>query len=278
MRAVEWVGQGACAWRRDAVMSGRAGGLISISIDLELDPRHPHCLHPRLDAVRQELIDLFSSLAIPATWAVADPLYSAATDSILAAGGAQEIAVLGDEAWLGPGCGRLRMARELARRFAAARQAGIPTTTLAIRSVSRMPELDLLWEHGVRTLCPPASSCRPGPAVQPRGWSSGRMWQSPVPWRFPLAGGWWSWNAWLVWRAIQKATSIHSALHLRLEASQLMGAPRKVLRWLGRLLLWLVRQRQGGCLSIRTLAEQASESLRASAAMSPAHPLATSAA
>jgi len=259
-------------------MSGRAGGLISISIDLELDPGHPHCLHPRLDAVRQELIDLFSSLAIPATWAVADPLYSAATDSILAAGGNQEIAVLGDEAWLGPGCGRLRMARELARRFAAARQAGIQVTTLAIRRISRMPDVDLLREHGVQALCPPPVGRRPDAGVPPNGWASEKLWCPPAPWRFPLAGGWWSWNSWLMWRVMRKAVSAPVVLHLRLEASQLVGAPRRVLGWLAEWLLSLSHQRQKGSLSIRTLAEQASEALCTPVAAAPARTLVTSAA
>lgn len=259
-------------------MSGRVGGVISISVDLELDPQHPHSLQPCLDAVRQQLIELFASLGIPATWAVADPLYSAATDSILAAGNGQEIAVLGDEAWLGPGCGRVRLARELARRFAAARQAGIAVTTLAIRRISQMPELDLLCEHGVQTLCPPAV-CRRSEASNPlRLWSPQRLWQPPVPWRFPLARGWWSWNAWLVWQAIQKVADAKSALHLRLEASQLVGAPRKVLRWLAALMIRLAHHRQAGRLSIRTLAEQASEALGPPVAPSAGLCLATSAA
>lgn len=164
-----WGEEGGNARRRDAAMSGGVGGLISISIDLELDPQYPHRLEPCLDAVRQELIDLFACLGIPATWAVADPLYSAATESILRAGKEQEIAVLGEEAWLGPGCGRLRLARELARRFAAARQAGIPATTLAIRNVSRMPEPDLLREHGVQAICPPAVSPAPRPSCPGEG-------------------------------------------------------------------------------------------------------------
>jgi hypothetical protein len=259
-------------------MSGRVGGQISISVDLELDPQRPHHLQPDLDVVRQELIGLFASLGIPATWAVADPLYSAATESILAAGKNHEIAVLGDEAWLGPGCGLMRLARELDRRFAAARQAGIPATTLAIRSISKMPELGLLCEHGVRALCPPAIARRPKATGEGRVWLSGRLWQPPGPWRFPLASGWWSWKAWSVWRAIQEVVDTQSTLHLRLEASQLVGAPHKALCWLAQLLARLVDDRQAGRLSIRTLAEQASEALRTSATPSPAPSIIPSAA
>jgi hypothetical protein len=259
-------------------MSGGIGGRISISIDLEPDPQHPHHLQPCLDAVRQELIDLFASLGIPATWAVADPLYSAATESILMAGKDQEIAVLGEEAWLGPGCGHVRLARELARRFAAARQAGIPVSTLAVRSVSRMPELDALCEHGVRAVCPPAVAHRPDATQEMRMGAPGRLWQLPAPWRFPLASRWWSWNAWSVWRAVQKAIDSKSALHLRLEASQLVGAPRSVFRWLTQILIALEHYRQAHHLSILTLAEQASEALSATAVLRPKCSIVTSAA
>src|SRR5262245_64047464 len=119
-------------------------GTLVLSIDLELDPvRHERLLERQLDLVRSELVALTKAAAIPATWAVADPVLSAATDSILAANCGHEIAVLGDQAWLGPGCGRERLARELARRFSAPRKAGIPVSTLAVRNFAHVASLHL---------------------------------------------------------------------------------------------------------------------------------------
>src|SRR5262245_66676994 len=94
-------------------MSGGDGvGTLVLSIDLELDlEHHERQLERRLDEVRSQLVEMTRAAGIAATWAVADPMLSAASESILAAGCGHEIAVLGDQAWLGPGCGRARLAR-----------------------------------------------------------------------------------------------------------------------------------------------------------------------
>src|SRR5688572_5853890 len=137
--------------------SGDGQGTLILSIDFELDLDHqaPE-LQRRLDTVRGELIELTGSLQTPATWAVADATLAAATESILAAGCGHEIAVLGEPGWLGPRCGRMPLARELTRRFDTARGAGIAVSTLALRNVEHVVELDLLLEHGVTALRRPA--------------------------------------------------------------------------------------------------------------------------
>ena len=71
-------------------------GTVVLSVDLELDlEHHQGGLPRRLDEVRAELIDQATQAAIPVTWAVADPMLSAATEPILRAGGGHEIAVVG---------------------------------------------------------------------------------------------------------------------------------------------------------------------------------------
>src|SRR5437899_2304439 len=133
-----------------SMSNGDWTGTLVLSIDVELDlERHEAHLERRLDEVRSQLVAMTRAAAIPATWAVADPMLSAASDSILAAGCGHEIAVLGDQAWLGPGCGRARLARELARRFSVPGKAGIPVSTLALRNVKQVIDLDLLIDHGV---------------------------------------------------------------------------------------------------------------------------------
>src|SRR6186997_582253 len=148
---------------RNGDMSGacRVGtcrvGTLLLSVDLEPDPAQPDGgLIDRLDQLRRRLIELTGSLAVPATWAVADPVLSVATESILNTKAGHEIAVLGDRAWLGPGCGRVRLQRELARRFDGARKAGISVTTLALRNLDQVRELDLLLDHGITALRGPA--------------------------------------------------------------------------------------------------------------------------
>ena len=129
--------------------SGDGRGTLILSIDFELDLEHQApVLQRRLDAVRGELIELTRTLNTPATWAVADPTLSAATESILAAGCGHEIAVLGEPAWLGPGCGRMRLERELTRRFDSARESGIAVSTLALRNVEHVVELVLRHNDG----------------------------------------------------------------------------------------------------------------------------------
>src|SRR5262245_963733 len=89
---------------------GRGTWRLILSIDLELDlAHHEPSEQRRLDEVRRRLVDFTQLHRLPATWAVADPTLSAATESVLAARAGHEIAVLGEPAWLGRGCGRLRL-------------------------------------------------------------------------------------------------------------------------------------------------------------------------
>src|SRR6185369_1925482 len=94
---------------------GDSLGTLVLSIHLELDLEDQDRRdEQRLDDIRRQLLELTKANQVPATWAVADPMLSVATDSILAATVGHELAVLGDEAWLGQGCGRGRLSRELA--------------------------------------------------------------------------------------------------------------------------------------------------------------------
>src|SRR4051812_22660965 len=141
------------------MISGDSLGTVVLSIHLELDledqNRHDE---QRLDDIRARLIELTKTNSVSATWAVADPMLSAASESILAAGVGHEVAVLGDEAWLGQGCGRGRLARELARRFSSPRKNGLPVSTLMLRNMQHVNDLDLLIQHGVTAIGGPATS------------------------------------------------------------------------------------------------------------------------
>ncbi len=249
-------------------MSGgdRLGTLV-ISIDLELDPEeHDRQLERQLDLVRSELVTLTKNAAIPATWAVADPMLSAATESILAAKCGHEIAVLGDRAWLGPGCGRDRLARELTRRFSVPRKAGIPVSTLALRNVEHVADLDLLLKHGVTAVCsipiddPSFARKHEQPPLR------FGLWQPPDARRLPAQSTWWSPLGWLVRREIKRAIRHRSLLHLRFDAPRLIHDPGRSLDLVASILRYAAAKRDAGQLAVKTISQLATQALSSRAA------------
>src|SRR5262245_58841347 len=242
-------------------------GTLVLSIDLELDAdRHERQLERQLDLVRSELVVLTKAAAVPATWAVADPMLSAATDSILAANCGHEIAVLGDQAWLGPGCGRERLSRELARRFSAPRKAGIPVSTLALRNVEHVADLDLLLKHGVTAVCSvpvddPSFARKPEQPPLRFG-----LWQPPDARHLPTQTTWWSPVGWLVRREIKRAIRHRSLLHLRIDALRLIDALGRSLDLVASILRFAAAKRDAGQLAIKTIGQLATQALSSRAA------------
>ena len=248
-------------------MSGASRvGTLLLSVDLEPDIEQHGGPEPELlDHLRRRLIDLLGNHAAPATWAVADPVRSVATESLLAANSDHEIAVLGDRAWLGPGCGRMRLERELARRFDGARKAGIPVTTLALRNLDQVRELDLLLEHGITALRGPATDSplpvdRPAPPI-PLG-----IWQAPPGHKVPGRRSWWLPAAWSICRQIKRSTLKQSVIHLHIDAPRLAASGDLELQLLRRVLRYAAARRQAGHLSIRTFSQIAAEALAERAA------------
>ena len=237
-------------------------GTLVLSIDLELVPeRHERHLARRLDEVRGQLLALTKAAAIPATWAVADPMLSAATESILAANGDHEIAVLGDQAWLGPGCGRERLSRELARRFSAPRKAGISVSTLALRNVEQVADLDLLRVHGVTAICGiPVERAKLVHKIAQPPIRFG-LWQPPTGWMLPLQTNWWLPVEWHIRSEIKRAIRRRSLLHLRIDAPRLVSASDKSMDAVVALLRYAAAKRDAGQLAINTICQLAAQSL-----------------
>jgi hypothetical protein len=248
-------------------MNGGAAGTLVLSIDLELDLEHHDTDdHRRLDDVRRQLIALLGASGAAATWAVADPLLSAATEPVLAAGIGHEVAVLGDRAWIGPGCGRARLTRELARRFSAARNAGIPVSTLVLRNVDHVIDLDLLLDHGVSALASPAVEQPTGARRPMEPPSRFGLWQPPTAWKLPSQSSWWRPASWRLRGAINHVIRSGSLLHLRLDGPRLIAAGEPALTTLEQMLAFAAARRDAGQLSIRTLGDLAAEVLQARAA------------
>jgi hypothetical protein len=244
-------------------MSGGDGlGTLVLSIDLELDLEHHEAqLERRLDEVRSQLVAMTRAAAVPATWAVADPIFSAASESILAAGCGHEIAVLGDQAWLGPGCGRVRLARELTRRFSVPRKSGISVSTLALRNVEQVIDLDLLIEHGVTAVCGP--SVEHAALARKLGQPPIRfgLWQPPAAWTLSPRKSWLSPIAWQICREIKRTIRQRSLLHLRLDALRLVEAPHGALELVSSMLRYIAAKRDAGQLVIETIGHLAAHAL-----------------
>jgi hypothetical protein len=247
-------------------MSGRGLGTLILSVDLELDlDSQDGNLQQRLDDVRAQLVELTRAHGIPATWAVADPTLSAATESILAARCGHEIAVLGDQAWLGPGCGRIRLSRELARRFVATRKSGIAVSTLALRNVEQVLDLDLLLDHGVTAIRGPAVdrlSLARKLAQPPIRFG---IWQPPAAWKIPPLTAWWAPALWLVRREIKRAIRRRSLVHLEIDAPRLVTT-RQSLSLVAGLLRYAAAKHKAGLLHIQTIGQLAAQVLEERAA------------
>jgi hypothetical protein len=238
-------------------------GRVALSIELELDIEHRDLLgEHRLDDVRAQLVAMTGRHGVRATWAVADPLLSAASDQLLAAGIGHELAVLGDRTWIGYGAGRTRLARELARRVGAPRKAGIPVTTLVLRSVERVLDRDLLLEHQVTAVRGPAMDCASLVRKQPPPPIRFGIWHAPTPWRIPPHAGWWISSGWRIRREIERTIRRGGELHLAIDAPRLIEAGEEGLTAIDRTLEYVAAQRSMGRLHIATLSQLAAESLK----------------
>ncbi|MDX1945680.1 MAG: hypothetical protein SFU86_09730 [Pirellulaceae bacterium] len=243
-------------------MSGGTGGSLFLSIDLELDISSPSFGQvERLDEVRSWLVEETRDLGLPATWGVADPRLSAATESILSAGVGHEVAVLGDQSWLGPGAGRLRLDRELARRFDAARRAGIAVSTLALKNVPQTPDLALLLRHGITALRGPAVDT--AGAARKLGSPPTRfgIWQTPAPWRITPQHPWWSLAGWQLDRQLRRCGREKSLLHLELDAQSLVPVGPDAFDNIRAIFRRVARERQAGRVEILTIRQFAAAEL-----------------
>jgi hypothetical protein len=252
-------------------MEGRpmAGGMLILSVDLELEIDHSDQVREeRLDAVRSHLVRLAEQHRVPATWAVADPYLSAATDQVLRSGVGHELAVLGDRTWIGPGYGRGRIARELDRRFTRARKVGIPVITLALRNVGPASILEILQEHRVSAVRGPAVDSSAQARLNGTAAIRFGAWQSPTAWRVPLRPRWWHSSAWAIRREIRRTIHRGSTLHLAIDGPRLVDWGSDALRVIESVVQFAAARRDAGLLRIATLGQLAQEALRERAAVS----------
>jgi hypothetical protein len=234
--------------------------VLAISIDVELNPQRRGLNQQRsLEEITRRLIDLLGKHQMPATWAVADPAISAATDRLVSAGAGHEIAILGDRTWVGREAGRSRFHRELARRITRGRAAGLPISTLALRNVELDDHLDLLVKQGITVVRPASEVCaRSGwfsrRARQPQALRFG-LWEAPGSLRLPgptrsIAGLCGSWSA---RRGIKGAVDGPGVYHLVIDGLLLAKRGSSGLRMLDKILRYAGKWRRRETLDVATL-------------------------
>ncbi|WP_254508282.1 hypothetical protein [Anatilimnocola floriformis] len=228
---------------------------LTISIDLELEIGQATASQlDWLDDLTPELVALLDSHKIAATWAVADPARSAATDSILSSDLPHEMAVLGDRTWLGWGAGGSRANRELARRISGAAARQISIRTLVLHNESSFANGLQLSELGIRTVRQPIGHevLRP---VSLMGLAKGLAVAEQVQ-RLTLPK-WWSWwegESQLTARCRQRTLLPERATrHLGLDAQQLCSAGPRGLQRLANLLEELCELRSRRQVQLLTL-------------------------
>jgi len=232
----------------------RATLVLAIDLEWRVHERH-RADATQLDSVTAQLVSLLGRYRIPATWAVADPARSAATDVVQAASAQHEIAVLGDPTWVGRGAGRARFARELARRVEGGRTAGVAIDTLALRSAAleRELEVDLAVKHGLSMLSTVEGDSSPSAVQRPRYVRFG-LWQLPVTATLTHSGSWLrASGGQLARRAIRSAISSGSVVQVLIDGPSLVAAGTRGPSSIERTLRLAARLRDRGVLQVTTL-------------------------
>lgn len=233
-------------------------GTVAFSIELELAIDRPSLdRHQRLEHLTGILLDQLAQHQLPATWALADPARSAASPAILAQPQGHEIAVLGERTWMGRGAGRLRIQRELGRRFEGARREGLRVDTLVLRNVAEPVDLELLLDHHIAAVSYPAGPSAGGAAGPLRF----GVWHAPAAWRLPLAPKWWLPAGWQAnWR-LREAVTGRRVLHVAIDGDALVDQEETGLSQVGTILRHVARFQAQGKLHVRTLGALAAENL-----------------
>jgi hypothetical protein len=168
--------------------------LLTITVDAEMDTtRRGLDQQGQLEAVTANLLALLAEYRLPATWAVADPAISAATDRIIAEAGGHELAILGDRTWVGNAAGRNRFGNELQRRVTHGRAAGLDIGTLVLRDVQLDDHSDLVVKLELKSVVVPNvwnRRLRISPAIPLPEQIRFGLWELPVTIGLPGSNRW----------------------------------------------------------------------------------------
>jgi hypothetical protein len=249
-------------------------GILTLSIDLEIDAAHLGLAEQRsLEAITSRLLKLVGKYELPATWAVADPAVSAATERIVSMRAGHEIAISGDATWVGREAGRSRFGRELARRCARARASGLAISTLTLKTTELEDHSDLAIKQGITAVRHPDAQCtaRNARGLQPQTLRYG-LWSFPVSLVLPHTSRWLPGGGGVrTARAlIDQAICDRGLVQLAIDAPQLALRGFAAERALQCILQHAERRRRQGILDVVTLGNTASK-LSSQAQGQPSH-------
>jgi hypothetical protein len=231
----------------------KAGAVLTVTVELEFSlDQQGQGLESHFDNVSRRLVELFRSRQIAATWSVADPAVSSATDLIRAGHPQNEIAILGDRSWIGTGAGRERFSRELRRRLERAKCVGIPCSTLVVRQSEFGGNLDLLAPAGVDAIVRHADG---GVVSSP---SAELVYSGIVgvtsSLRLPMRQWWdWSHGTRKALRMLRELIARTREMHLILDAAQIAQRKGRSMHAIGRFLDRVVELRQAGHVETLTI-------------------------
>ncbi|MCC7474282.1 MAG: hypothetical protein IT425_02705 [Pirellulales bacterium] len=237
---------------------------ITVQLDTAAEGRSIE-RHQELATISRQLIATMNAERVCVTWVVNDPAHSAATPLILKSSLEHELAILGDENWVGPTAGRTRFARELIRRVAQARAAGLHVTSFAPLVASIEEHCDLIVKQHLTALVGALNNAET--SREPRALHYG-VWEIPVSARLPLAPSWFGSGKRSIWRRMTQTQREAGSFHLLVDAAALAAMPRHDLSDLRWLLRRLTALRDRGLIRVETLRTTA-ERLSKVPALSP---------
>lgn len=239
--------------------------VASISIDLPADDSSTST--SAACSLTERLIELFQRSAFAATWAIAEPGASPWTERLLNDPLGHELALLGERSWIGHSAGRTRFCHELVRRVAAAGQAGVRISTLALHGVDGVEvsqDLDLLVKQRISLVRSDATerNHRSAPGVHPQSVRFG-VWRAPVAAIVTGSRGWWAGSGvWQARRAVRRVVGVSGFVHVVIDAHRMLAQQQSSLAGLQRL-LHLIRQHElRGALEVAPLHQASARWIR----------------
>lgn len=194
------------------------------------------------------LLRIFDTQNVVATWAIRDVRGSTLVPALIRSESAQELAILGDETWIGPAATRKHFQSVLAQKVNLARTTGLLVRSLVPTVAGVAAHTDLLMSHGITAVTGVGrSSPRALRFSTPRTLHWG-LWELPIAARFPEASGWFANRR--VWWRLKKAIADHATFHLVIDAGELA---KQRSGWALRTLDRLGELRNRGLVQIETL-------------------------
>lgn len=226
-----------------------------VLITVELDSAalgHSIERHQELASVTRRLIALADSLRLPVTWAVSDPAHSAATSLLVRSAVDHELAILGDETWVGATAGRTRFARELARRLAQARATGLEVSTLVPHVASIEKHIDLVVKQHITAVAGFEMPESGRQSLSPRALHFG-VWELPITDCLPRKSKGFFSGKRTTWSRIRRTAREAATYHLVVDAPAIAesgSGTEKSIAWLARRVALL---RDRGLIRVETL-------------------------